>query len=229
MISEQSRMTEGYETFQKLHSLEQANDIGDILKKSGIEFYIVRDQPFFDISFAFNKTDPDVNLVIRQTDFLKAREILQEYYESQLGSVDKDYYLFQFSDKELTEIIQKPDEWGSFDYELARKILRDKGLEIPREVESSIMEKRLKELSAPESISRAWIILGYAGIFFGGFMGIIIGWILAWFSKTLPDGRRVYVYNEQDRRNGRIIFYLSVFSFILFVSWKLIGIYFMLQ
>jgi hypothetical protein len=34
--------------------------------------------------------------------------------------VDKDYYLFAFSDSELIELIRKQDEWGSFDIELAK-------------------------------------------------------------------------------------------------------------
>ncbi len=212
----------GYEAFQKLHSEEQAADIGEILKRAGIEYHVIRDKPFFDVSFAFNKTDPDVNLVIRQADFLKAREVLQEYYQAQMGSVDKDYYLFQFSDKELTEIIQKPDEWGSFDYELAKYILHDRGIEITGDVESSIMEKRLEELSTPENIHPAWIILGYVSAIFGGFVGIVIGWILAYFTKRLPNGERVYVYSERDRKNGRIIFYFSIFSFILFIIFRII-------
>ena len=216
-----NNMQDGYEAFQKLHSVEQANDVGEILKKAGIEYHVVQDKPFFDISFAFNKTDPDVNLVIRQSDFLKAREALQDYYESRLESVDKDYYLFQFTDKELTEIIQKPDEWGSFDYELAKHILHERGIDITEDLESTIMEKRLEELSKPENISRGWIILGYVCAAFGGFLGIIIGWILAYYTKTLPNGERVYVYSEQDRKNGKSIFYLSVFSFILFIAFRL--------
>ncbi len=210
-----------FEAFQKFHSREQAIEVGEILMGAGIEYHVVQDKPYFDVSFAFNKTDPDINLVIRQKDFLKAREALQDYYESLVGSVERDYYLFQFTDKELAEIIQKPDEWGSFDYELAKNILHERGIEISEDVESSIMENRIEELSKPENISPVWIILGYLSAFLGGFLGIIIGWMLAYYTKKLPNGERVYVYSDQDRKNGRIIFYLSIFSFILFVGLKL--------
>jgi hypothetical protein len=221
MMKVEDQMENGYEAFQKLHSIEQANDIGEILKGAGIEYYVVRDKPFFDVSFAYNKTDPDINLVIRQADFLKAREALQDYYVQQLGNVEKDYYLFQFTEAELAEIIQKPDEWGSFDYELAKHIMHVRGIEITDDIESSIMKKRLQELSVPENINRAWIVLGYLSAVVGGFIGIIIGWILAWYTKKLPNGERVYVYSEADRKNGMIIFYLSVFSFILFIFLKI--------
>jgi len=220
-MKEVDNLQDGYEAFQKWHTVEQANEVGEILKKAGIEYHVVRDKPFFDVSFAFNKTDPDVNLVIRQSDFLKAREALQEYYESRLESVDKDYYLFQFTDKELTDIIQKPDEWGSFDYELAKHILDERGIEITKDLESTILEKRLEELSAPENISPAWIILGYASAVFGGFIGIIIGWILAYYTKKLPNGVRVFVYNSTARKHGKVIFYISIFTFIIFILAKL--------
>jgi hypothetical protein len=221
MLNEVNQMQDGFEAFQKFHSPVQAIEVGEILKKAGIEYHVVKDKPYFDVSFAFNKTDPDINLVIPQKDFLKAREALQVYYESLLGTVDRDYYLFQFTDKELAEIIQKPDEWGSFDYELAKHILHDRGIEITGDIESSIMENRIIELAKPENINPAWIILGYLSAFFGGFIGIIIGWILAYYTKKLPNGERVYVYSMQDRKNGRIIFYLSVFSFIIFIGFKL--------
>jgi hypothetical protein len=212
---------DGFEAFQKFHSREQAIEVGEILKEAGIEYHVVQNKPYFDVSFAFNKTDPDINLVIRQIDFLKAREALQGYYESRLGSVDRDYYLFQFTDRELAEIIQKPDEWGSFDYELAKNILHERGIEITEDVESSIMGNRIVELSKSENINPAWIILGYLSAFLGGFLGIIIGWILAFYTKKLPNGERVYVYSEKDRKNGKIIFYLSIFSFIIFIGLKL--------
>lgn len=215
-----------FEAFQKVHSWEQAVEIGEVLKRSGIEYHVIRDKPYFDISFAFNKADPDVNLVIPSDKFLDARKVLQRYYESQVHTVDQDYYLFQFSNKELADIIQKPDEWGSFDYELAKHIMHQRGIDVTPDLESTIMLERLKTLARPELGHPGLIIAGYLSAFFGGFVGIIFGWILSQFTKKLPNGERVFVYDANVRMHGRIIFYLSILVFVSFIVARLLGMTF---
>ena len=208
-------------SFQMFRSAEDANEIGAILMKAGIGCRVQQQKQFFDPSFAFNKTEPDISLNLRQEDFSKAREVLQEYYEKQLDTVDHDYYLFQFTDQELTEIIRKPDEWGSFDYELAKRILRNRGIEITPDLEQSIRQSRISELSKPESGSPFWVLAGYIAAILGGFLGLLIGWLLANLTKTLPNGERVAVYNERVRKHGKMIFSISVFSFIVFMAFRL--------
>jgi hypothetical protein len=46
---------------------------------------------------------------------------------------------------------------------------------------------------------------GYISAFLGGVIGIAIGLNLWTMKKTLPNGERVYVYNENDRNHGKIM------------------------
>lgn len=212
-------------TFLKFRSVEQANAVSEILGKAGIYYEIIRERQYFDPSFAFNKTEPDIDLLIRQEDFTKARAALQSYYESQLDSVDKDYYLFQFSHKELTEIIEKPDEWGTFDYALAKRILQNLGIFISKDEEDSIMTGRISELSKPDSKHSFWVIIGYFAAVIGGFPGIIIGWLLVNLTRTLPNGEKVFVYSDADRKHGKIILKVSIFFFFLFIAIQMVKQY----
>jgi hypothetical protein len=139
-----------------------------------------------------------------------------------LDEVDKDYYLFSFSDAELAEIISRPDEWGHLDYQLAQKILKERGKGIDDSEIELLKFRRFNELAEPESTNDIWIVLGYVasltgGIFgiLGGFIGILAGWSLAYWKKTLPDGQKVYVYNDQARRHGKVMIILSVVTSIL--------------
>jgi hypothetical protein len=65
------------------------------------------------------------------------------------------------------EIIAKPDEWGSFDYQLAQKILNDKGKELKPDTLNNLKGQRIDELSTPEKASKILIVAGYFFIFFG--------------------------------------------------------------
>ena len=74
--------------------------------------------------------------------FAKADEVLNDFYKDQLDAIDKDYYLFGLSDKELEEVVTKPDEWGRLNYQLAQKILKDRGREITPQKAELLKEKQ---------------------------------------------------------------------------------------
>ena len=135
---------------------------------------------------------------------------------TELDNVDKTHYLFEFTNDELFDILSKPDEWNALDYQLAKKILNDRGREVNDEIIESLKEQRIAELAKPDESNRVWIFFGYLSALLGGLFGIIAGWHLFTYKKTLPDGQRVYEYSEKDRRHGRRIFYLGII--ILYIS-----------
>jgi hypothetical protein len=71
--------------------------------------------------------DPEINLMLRPEDFTRARTVLEQYYDTLVENTDPDYYLLQFTDVELLELVSKPEEWGIFDHALARKMLKERG------------------------------------------------------------------------------------------------------
>ncbi|HSF44636.1 MAG TPA: hypothetical protein VLA58_01455 [Chitinophagaceae bacterium] len=215
-------MTKEFVTFQLLHNRQIAEEIGSILHQEGIGYEIVENKRYFDPSFAFNKVDPEINLKLAADDFIKARNVLERVYAKQLSEVDPGYYLFKFKDDELLEIIRRPDEWGIFDHALAKRILSDRGIAVPDEAASEVMSARLQELRKPESVEPLWIGLGYMLALAGGFFGILMGWLFSNMKKTLPNGERVFVYNDADRRHGRRILKLGLIVFFIFMVRMLI-------
>lgn len=127
-----------------------------------------------------------------------------------LKSMNKDHYLFEFPNEELYEILTKPDEWNSFDYKLAQLILKDRDQDINEDFFHSLKKKRIAELSKPDKGQDFWIISGYIFSLLGGFLGILIGWFLWTMKKTLPNGEKVYIYSDPDRRHGRRIFTIGI-------------------
>ena len=218
-----------YVTYQKFNDMGLANAMAHKLQESNIDYQLYDDSKYFDVSFANNSFAADITLKIKQDDFIKADKALENQYKEDLAEVDRDYYLFSFSDDELKEIITKPDEWGSFDYQLAQQILKEKGKAIdPKEV-ALLKFRRVNELAEPETIKEFWIVLGYLtsvvlGFFtvLGGFIGIFIGWGLFYLKKTLPDGEVVHFYNQKTRVQGK---YLLIFSSVISAFWYLLKFY----
>ena len=59
-----------------------------------------------------------------RTHFQRGHKALEDYYQTQLENVDKDYYLLSFSNDAMKEDL-KPDEWEHFDFQLAQKLLKE--------------------------------------------------------------------------------------------------------
>ena len=214
-------MADQFLTFKRFHEEETAKDLIQKLKELNIEFEVEDNERFFDPSFAQNGANRDISIKLKPADFQVAQKELENYYRFLTDQVDKNYYLFEFSDEELQEIIEKPDEWGDFDYQLAQKILKDRGSKISPEQIAVLQKKRNDELALPEPYHTGWIYFGYFSAIAGGLFGIIVGWHLYYSKKTLPDGRRVNSYREWERKHGKRILVLGSIFFPIWLIIKL--------
>jgi hypothetical protein len=205
--------------FRRFKDKALADELAEELINNGIECQLIDDSPDVDITFTGNVSfQSETQLMIKQSDFAKANKILDDKADELLLSITKDHYLFEFTNEELLEILTKPDEWSTLDYKLSQQILRDRGQAIDEDYLKSLKEKRISKLSVPEKPQTVWIILGYIFSALGGLLGIFIGWSIWTMKKTLPDGEKLYIYSERDRRHGERIFVIGIivlFSTIL--------------
>lgn len=204
-----------YLTFERFTNTELAKAFGETLTSLEIPFIIEDNSANLGPSFRFDAFDNHVSIKIKQEDFVRANNALETYYVTTLDSIEKNYYLFEFSNEELMEIVTKPDEWGRIDYLLAKKILNQRGVALNPEMALLLKTQRQADLSRPESASKYWVYFGYTSAIFGGLFGIFIGWNLAHSKKTLPDGSRIFSYSEQNRNHGKNILLIGSLAFVL--------------
>jgi hypothetical protein len=213
-------------TYQKFNEISLANELAEQLDNHHIQNQIVEESRTFDPGFAFNDTlQRDWAVKIKEHDFEKVNQFLKQDEAADITKIGKDYYLFAFSDDELMEVITKADEWSPFDFVLARKILADRGKPVSDQAVKAINQKRIHDLKAPDAPQTSWIIIGYICALAGGLLGIFIGWFLTTYKKTLPNGERVYEYSENDRKQGRRIFYIGIVVLAIAVIYKLSSIF----
>ena len=213
-------------TYQKFNDVGLANELAEQLDNHHIPNQVVEESRSFDPGFRFNDTlQTDWAVKIRKQDFETVNQLLKDEEAADVTKIGKDYYLFAFSDEELMEVITKSDEWSPFDFVLARKILADRGKPVSDETVAAISQKRIADLKAPDEPQTSWIIIGYICALAGGLLGIFIGWFLTTYKKTLPNGERVYEYNENDRKQGRRIFYIGIVVLTIAVTYKLSSIF----
>ena len=216
-------MENQFSVFKKYSSIEQAQEVFTLLNFNEIETKIGNNIPPVDSLLTGQNITPEFEIKIKISDFVKANKILQSIAEHQISQVDDDYYLFSFSDEELYDIILKQDEWNEFDYSLAKKLLSERGKPINEELINSLKKQRLNDLAKPEENQMPWIIAGYIFAFLGGFLGIIIGYVFMTSKKNLPDGQRIYSYNQNDRKQGKMIFYIGILLLPFYIILRILS------
>jgi len=127
----------------------------------------------FDLTFSNNALTQEYIIKLRGADFDKANEVLKLLAEKELSEVSEDHYLYSFTNDELIDIVKKPDEWNSLDYQLAQKLLKERGIEVNVE---SIKQERIEELSKPDTSQKPWVIIGYVFLLIVPIISLLIGY-----------------------------------------------------
>lgn len=211
-------MSEEFVTFQRFSDKSLAEKLINLLDKNKVEYRYEDNSSSLDSSFGGGGFTNEYVVKLRKDDFGKANQALIEDSISDLDSIDEDYYLFSFTDDELRDIIAHEDEWNKFDFLLAQKLLKDRGVEIREQEIEALRQSRLRELAKPEKTDRLALALGYLFSLLGGFIGILIGWYIKSNKKTLPNGDRVYTYSKADREHGRAIMGIGIGMFIIWTG-----------
>lgn len=71
--------------------------------------------------------------------------LVSGYYAARF-EIPEDYYLYNYSDAELKDILFKRDEWNEFDYEAAKKILQERVENVSEHELQRLHEARLASL-----------------------------------------------------------------------------------
>ena len=211
---------------QTFASLEDAADLIDLLKENDMTYNVVEDAhksgDGLNLEF-MNHGISTIHVQVMPKDMPNASRLLELAAGNQVAEVEEDDYISGFSDAELLEVLHKPDEWNRTDVQLALKFLNQRGHGIDEATLQRWLQERLAELEKPELASASLRNAGYALALLGGLIGFLISFQLAYFTKRLPDGRKVPLYGPADRAHGRRIMGISLAVMAVIVAWLVFG------
>lgn len=143
-------MIENFTIFPNFPTLVQAKELEALLNENNISTVLGDNIAPVDITFSGSTLQDQYEVKISPLDFEKAEFILEEEAGNLLNKIDKEYYLYSFTNDELYEVLIKSDEWNPFDYKLAQKLLINRGGKVDVEMLDSLKKERLKVLAKPE-------------------------------------------------------------------------------
>lgn len=202
-------MSEEFVTWQRFNNVEDMLPMAEFLQANGIVCQLNDLSANFDVSYANNEFQKDLRIKLRQEDFEKADRLMQDKFSEDLDKLPADYYLFSFTNKELVDIVSKKDEWGIIDFLLAKKLLKERGVQVTDEQLKGLEKDRISELSLPQSASTGYLLAAYFGVITFGLMSGVMGSMLL-SKKALPDGTKVHIYDKSSRDHGVTLCWVSV-------------------
>lgn len=118
-----------FTTYQKLTNENETSQLISLLKINNIEYQLEDHSPTADIIFSNSEHEKEFWVKLKNEDFEAADKIQEDFYNSLVDTIDPEHYLFNFTNKELFEVINNQSEWSKLDFLLAQKILKDRGVE----------------------------------------------------------------------------------------------------
>lgn len=230
-----------YRTFRRFDSETEAATFTQFLMANGISATIEKVPPILDRTLVGEAPGANIEVKVPADRFVAAQQLLRDNVHIDLDDIEPDYYLLSFTDKELLDIVHRPDEWGEYDQALAVALLRERGVAITEEQVEAAEEARIVELANPRPISGTAL----AGIYSVGLAGFVISLLasyellhgrtpIAFFAglmaasplatgiafmkgrRTLPDGTSAFMFDERARRHGRIMIISSLIGLVIF-------------
>ena len=205
-----------YTTYRQFLSEEEAAPYIALLNEKSVPHELVKLKQAVSSVIAGDLSEPGWELKLLPEQFETVTRLFEEYTQVDIRDLDKDHYLFSFSETELKEILQKPDEWSAGDYLAAQQVLQQRGITYTPETLQSFREQRMQALAKPERLRSDWMTLAYFCIFLGGFIGILMGLTITRARKVLPDGSKVFTYDQESRQKGRFVMITSTVVFVVF-------------
>jgi hypothetical protein len=211
-------MEEAFLPFRKFCNREEAAEFGRLLDDLSVPFKIENRSPYEDI-FTLYSVSPsnswEVN--IRAVDLDRVNEVLNNM-DKRIG-FDEDSSFNGFAVSELIDILNHFDQWNETEYREAVELLKQKGIDYTDEQLEQLKQKRIDELRKPVSISHRALYMGWLFAIAFGFFGMFYGYYIWKTRKTLPNGERVWTFDEKSRKKGAVLFLVSIFLFISLASY----------
>ena len=202
--------------YRRFNMREEAEELLIELTKAGVQAEVRENSDVLDITFS-GRPATEFHVLIPKDRFATAEAIAHRLAQDDIEQASKDHYLYDFTDDELGDVLRKRDAWSAFDFELAKKILLERGTILDESVISGWREDRMERLSRPDKAKWWWLAIGYASAFMGGFLAVIIGWYIMNGKKTLPDGSLVHAYGHSTNIHGQRIFWTGMVFLVLWL------------
>lgn len=197
-----------------------------LLERNHIFHKYIRGRSNIESAFISSNSNP-YEIWVQTIDFEKSYELVKEI----IPENDQDIVNVQnFSDEELSEIINNTDEWHDSYITKAYEEYIKRGYIINEDEIKLHMAEKLEEIKTGKEVHPAvlfllWItvIFAFPFLFYGMFGGIfaVIGTVSGYYFWKIKlkafDSQKYFLFNENARKHGKFMFFTGLIWAICFI------------
>lgn len=208
-------------TVKEFQDRELLGDYVDLFEKAEIPFSVEDSKPRFDATFANDESRRYYRINVAPVNLGSALELCERMDQKIMAELPDDYYLFQFSDEELRDILVRSFEWNSLDVMLAKKLLIERGVPFSEDKIAAERQEITDELDAPEKGDTLLVVCGYIFCLLGGLLGLMIALTILTSQKTTHDGHRIPRYSAGTKKHAQrmlVAFSIGVIFALIYIT-----------
>ena len=226
LLQKEQEEGQRYEIFAEFDYRQMFDDLCAFLDDQKIPYKIWEKQqdPGEDYAKAPALKESVFYVYLRLLDFERTQALLREQAKQQAIYKEADYHLRRYSDEELMEILEQPEDWQALDVVAARYLLNERGHDISEEEAELMRQHRMIQLRQPRALTSKERRDGYLTAIILGPLGFFWGYHYYSDQRLLPNGRKVLNFAPQARYEGMRMMMISL-------SWSLLAgliLYYML-
>jgi hypothetical protein len=192
-------------TYSKFHSKEEAEVFTRQLLEAGIYHELEVERDVLDKVYTGQTLDPMIAVKVPVSEFNRVNSLVEQDVALNTAQIAPDYYLFQFTNEELVDVLKNPDEWNQFDRSLAKKLLAE------RNVDPAVVQVNDPPPNyTPARLTAPLLAMEYLLAVTVAFAGIVIGLATLFATKTLRNGNPVPIYDAYTRNHAKVLVAIGV-------------------
>ncbi len=174
-------------------------------------------------AIAARQNDFQFTLTLPQEQFEKANDLITK--EVERTGVPQDYYLRDFDDAQLREILVNVYEWSRQDIAAAAILLRERNVTVySNQLQGQKEAKRLAIKKKEGRLSLPVLLIMYTTALLGGFATLVGGAFVYFATSVNPEGIRDYTFIQDYRIHGLAIMVISGVMIAAYFSLTFFGI-----
>ncbi|MEM6964423.1 MAG: hypothetical protein AAF573_06635 [Bacteroidota bacterium] len=222
---------EDFEFYKSFHRREDAMPYVDLLKENDIPFRLEGTDVLITEAIVGTPIFPKIILKILTEDFKKVNGIIEKTILANKPDIFE-HYLNDSTDRELLELLKKPDESTIEEVIITKEILKSRGIPIDPAALENMKQERLEELQKGKSIHLGWatvyiLLFSLISIFLNPLVMLIAGLGMGYFywnDKSVDiDGNKYHTFDNKTRTFG---YFLLIVTGIVIIVLVLIAIFF---
>lgn len=201
--------------YKSFDTAEIASLLTDLLAENSIPFEVYGPEGKIE-DFDREGSYSSLEINVLESDFDKVDKLIEDRADQELETVAKDYFIFEFSNDELKEVLIHADEWSALDLALAHKLLKDRGEPMDKDQLEIWRAERIAKSAEPQDASQGWVVISYVLAFILPLISLITGLVYMRAKKIDLNDNAVPKYSAETKKHGKMLFTISLFMMIIY-------------